>query len=203
MKDYHTHTPGKNGGYLCSVSRADWEAVAAAEEMTPCFGVHPWLAAESDPARIAFDLDEWLVRYPQADVGESGLDATPAHKETMEQQRILLQVHLGAAYRHDRMAHLHGAGAWSELLTLLRERQKRGTLPRVLLHAWNGSHEMAREFLHLGAIFSVGLRELSHPKASIRYARIPAGKIFPESDDHPETFPRAVALLSLLRADLT
>lgn len=202
MKDYHTHIPGEHGGYLCSVTQEDWPRVADARGMTPCFGIHPWHAAGVDPAELAFELDEWLTRYPQADVGECGLDATAKHKETLEAQRILLQVQLGAAFRHERMAHLHGAGAWSELLGILRERNRCGTLPRVLLHAWNGSHEMAREFLALGAVFSVGLRELSHPKAAERYARIPEGKIFPETDDHPENWARTVALLGLIRGGL-
>lgn len=203
MMDYHTHTPGPHGGYLCSVRREDWpRVVAAAPGMTPCLGIHPWHAAECDPAALAFELDDWLSRYPGADVGETGLDAAPAHKPTLDAQRVLLHVHLGAAFRHSRMAHLHGVHAWGELLTLLKDRHRCGTLPRVLLHAWNGSHELAREFLALGAIFSVGLRELSHPKAAERYARIPADRLFPETDDHPENWARTVALLGLLRADL-
>lgn len=199
MKDYHTHTPGPHGGYLCAVTRADWEKIAAAEGMTPCFGVHPWHAHEADAAEIAFELDDWLTRYPQADVGESGLDAADRHKETLEAQRLMLHIHLGAAFRHDRMVHLHGVHAWAELLEILRLRARSNTLPRVLLHAWNGSHELAREFLKLGAVFSVGLRELSHPKAQERYARIPADKLFPETDDHPENWERTLALLTVHR----
>ncbi|MBQ9834740.1 MAG: TatD family hydrolase [Akkermansia sp.] len=199
MKDYHTHTPGPHGGYLCAVTRADWEKIVAAEGMTPCFGVHPWHAHEADAAEIAFELDDWLTRYPQADVGESGLDAAERHKETLEAQRLMLHIHLGAAFRHDRMVHLHGVHAWAELLEILRLRARSNTLPRVLLHAWNGSHELAREFLKLGAVFSVGLRELSHPKAQERYARIPADKLFPETDDHPENWERTLALLTVHR----
>lgn len=197
MKDYHTHVPGPHGGFLCSVTRADWENVAAAEGMTPCFGVHPWHAHEVDAAEIAFELDDWLTRHPQADVGESGLDASARHADTLEAQRLLLHIHLGAAFRHERMVHLHGVQAWAELLEILRGRARTNTLPRVLLHAWNGSHELAREFLKLGVIFSVGLRELSHPKAQERYARIPADKLFPETDDHPENWERTLALLTV------
>lgn len=202
MKDYHTHVPVPQGGYLCSVTRDDWERTAAAEGMIPCFGVHPWHAAGADAAAIAFDLDDWLSRYPQADVGESGLDASEKHAATLEDQRLLLHIHLGAAFRHDRMAHLHGVRAWPELLEILRARHKAGTMPRVLLHAWNGSHELAREFINLGCIFSVGLRELSHSKAQERYARIPDNKIFPESDDHPENWARTLALFSIIRNGL-
>lgn len=202
MMDYHAHKPGPHGGYLCAVRRTDWEQVAAATGMIPCFGVHPWYAEQASAVQIAYDLDEYLSRYPKAQVGETGLDATPSHRGTLDAQELLLQVHLGAAFRHDRLAHLHGAGAWSKLLEMLQQRARNNTLPRVLLHAWNGSHELARAFLPLGAIFSVGVRELVHPKASERYARIPAGKLFAESDDAPDSFPQAVRMLSALRGDI-
>ena len=101
----------------------------------PCFGIHPWHAHEYDPGEIAFELDEWLTRCPGAGVGESGLDASPAHAATLEAQRTMLHIHLGAAFRHDRMVQQHGVHAWSEILEILRSRHKAGTLPRVLLHA--------------------------------------------------------------------
>ncbi|MEE1266655.1 MAG: TatD family hydrolase [Akkermansia sp.] len=203
MKDYHTHHPGPHGGYLCAVTRADWEQISTAEGMIPCFGIHPWYASDADPAEIAFELDEWLTRHPQAGVGETGLDASPRHAGTLEVQRLLLHIHLGAAFRHERMVQLHGVQAWGELLEILRERARCGTLPRVHLHAWNGSHEMAREFMLLGPVtFSVGLRELSHSKAAERYARIPEGRLFPESDNHPENWARTIALLGLIRGGL-
>lgn len=199
MKNYHSHVSVPQGGYLCSVTRGDWERVAAESGMAPCFGIHPWHAAEADPAELAFELDDWLSRYPQADVGETGLDGNEKHRGSMEAQKILLHIHLGAAFRYERMAHLHGSHAWGELLAILRERYRTGTLPRILLHAWNGSPELAREFLKLGCVFSVGARELSHPKAAERYAAIPADKLFPETDDRPQDWARTVALLALLR----
>lgn len=203
MKDYHTHHPSPHAGYLCAITRSDWERIAATPNMTPCFGIHPWHAEEADPAELAFELDDWLNRYPQAGVGESGLDASPKHSAALETQRILLHIHLGAAFRHERLIHLHCVRAQSELLNILRERERNRTLPRVLLHAWNGSHELAREFLRLGAIFSVGLRELSHPAAAERYARIPENKLFPETDNHPENWARTIALLNLIRGKLS
>lgn len=202
MRDYHTHHPNPSGGYICSVTRADWPRVAEADGMTPCFGVHPWHAHEVDVAELAFELDDWLVRNPGADVGETGLDASDRHRETLEQQRLLLHVHLGAAFRHDRCVHLHGVHAWAELLSILQERARCNTLPRIHMHAWNGSHELARQFLALGATFSVGLRELTHSRAEERYARIPEGRLFPESDDSPANWPRTLALFRLLRQGL-
>lgn len=203
MKDYHAHHPCPHGGYICASTREDWARIAATDGMIPCFGIHPWHAHKTPPAELAFELDDWLTRYPQAGVGESGLDASPRHAGTLDAQRLLLHIHLGAAFRHERMLQLHGVHAWSELLDILRQRSRSGTLPRVHLHAWNGSHELAREFMQLGPVtFSVGLRELSHPKAAERYARIPEGRLFPETDDHPENWARTVALLHLLRGKL-
>ena len=202
MKNYHTHVAVPQGGYLCAVTRADWERVAAAPGMIPCFGVHPWHAAEVEPAELAFELDQWLARFPTAGVGETGLDNSPQHRATHEAQLLLLHIHLGAAFRHERTVHLHGAQAWGELTEILRARHRQGTLPRCLLHAWNGSHELARELLQLGCIFSVGLRELRHPRAAERYARIPEGRLFPETDDRPETWEQTLALLAALRGPL-
>lgn len=203
MKDHHTHHHNPAGGTLCAVTRNDWERIAATPDMTPAFGVHPWHAHEVDPAELAFELDDWLVRYPLAEVGETGLDGSERHKATLDQQRLLVHIHLGAAFRHDRLVHLHGVQARAELLSILRERARCNTLPRVLLHAWNGPIEMAREFLALGAIFSVGARELSHSRAEERYSRIPEGRLFPESDDSPSDWPRTLALYRLLRRGLS
>lgn len=202
MKDYHTHHVNPAGGSLCAVTMADWPRIAATQGMTPCFGVHPWHAhAVQDTAEFAFALDDYLYRYPTAEVGETGLDASDKHRHTLEAQRLLLHLHLGAAFRHERLVHLHCVRAHAELLAILKERARCNTLPRVLLHAWNGSHELAREFLALGAIFSVGFRELSHPRSQERYARIPHDRLFPESDDAPETWPRTLALYRLMRGE--
>ncbi len=200
MFDYHTHQIVAQGGFFNAVTRADWEKIAAAPDpMMPCFGLHPWHAQGVDLGAYAFDLDDWLSRHPSAGVGETGLDGSERWRDSLDAQRNLFHIHLGAAFRHERMLHVHGVRAWPEILEILRERRRCGTLPALLLHAWNGSLEQAREFMDLGAIFSVGLRELSHPKAEARYARLPVDRLFVESDDAPENFPRAVALLSLLR----
>lgn len=194
MKDYHTHVPNPCGGCLCAVRRDDWPNIAAQRGMTPCFGIHPWYVCEAEPRQIAADLREWLALYPSADVGETGLDATPNHRATLGTQREFLQLHLNAAFEYNRTAHLHGARAWGILLELLRARKRADTLPRILLHAWNGSPELASAYLALGAVFSVGLRELEHPRARERYRIIPQERLFPETDDRPETWERVLAL---------
>ncbi len=194
--DYHTHHTVTQGGYLNAVTRADWERIAAAPgQMLPCFGVHPWHAHEVEElGEFAFELDDWLARYASAGVGECGLDGHEKHKTHWEAQLSLFHIQLGAAFRHERRVHVHGSGAWASVLDILRERYRCGTLPAIHLHAWNGSLEMAREFLALGASFSVGLRELEHAKAEQRYGRLGRKNVHPESDDQPENWTRVCAL---------
>ena len=96
MMDYHTHHVGSQGGYLCAVCREDWDRVAAAcPPMIPCFGVHPWHAKDAPVAQTAYDLDEYLSRYPKAQVGESGLDATVGRHSAMSAWRTCTAPELG------------------------------------------------------------------------------------------------------------
>lgn len=192
--DYHAHFPHPAGGYLCAARRGDWENVAAAEGMIPCFGVHPWYVAETSADDLRRDLDRWLAACPCAQVGESGLDGKKALRDGWEVQMRLLDVHADAAMRHDRLLQLHGAGAAGRLLDWARQRAQSGLLPRVHLHAWNGSPETAVSWLRLGATFSAGVREWLSPKAARRYAALPKDCLFPESDDDPSTWLESLRL---------
>ncbi len=192
--DYHAHYPHSGGGYLCSSRRSDWERVAAAEGMIPCFGVHPWYAAGEDAGALRRELELWLSAYPSAQVGESGLDGKRALRDGWEAQTRLLDVHADAAWSYRRLLQLHGAGAAGRLLDWARRRAREGRLPRAHLHAWSGSPEMAAAWLRLGATFSVGVREWSRAKARMRYAGLPKDRLFPESDDNPASWPESLRL---------
>ena len=197
--DYHAHIPHAAGGYLCSARRSDWERSAASGVMIPCFGVHPWYAAETTAEELCRDLDAWLAACPRAQVGESGLDGQTALRDGWEAQMRLLDVHADAAIRHGRLLQLHSAGAAGLLLDWARQRAQGGLLPRVHLHAWNGSPEMAASWLRLGATFSAGVREWRSPKAARRYAVLPKDRLFPESDDDPATWPESLRLWEVWR----
>lgn len=195
--DYHAHCAHGGGGYLCCERRADWPSVVSDARrvgMIPCLGVHPWHASREDPADVGSALSRWLKEYPDAQVGESGLDGKTAAREGWEAQSALLDAHAEAAFVHGRLLQLHSAGAHGRLLGWAAERARCGRLPRIHLHAWNGSPEMARSWLRLGATFSAGVREWQSPRAAVRYAALPAESLFPESDADADSWPESLRL---------
>lgn len=189
MIDYHTHQFNPNGGYLCAAHRQEWLSISETQGMIPCFGIHPQHIQEISPDALKADLEEYIIRYPYAQVGESGLDATTPYKATLDRQQTFLDIHADVAWRHNRLLQLHGAKAWGKILQWARKRQR--TLPALHLHAWNGSPELAQEFLKLGATFSAGVREWQSPRAPQRYNALPVDKFFPESDDTPASWSSA------------
>lgn len=189
MIDYHTHHFNPDGGYLCTAHRQDWESVAEMAGMLPCFGIHPHYISEISPCTLEKELEGFLIRYPHAQVGESGLDATPLFKHSSDLQETFLDIHADAALRHNRLLQLHGAKAWGKLLQWAKNRKD--NLPVLHLHAWNGSCELAKDFLKLGATFSAGVREWQSPHAQLRYSVIPRDRFFPESDDSPTSWVQA------------
>ena len=198
--DAHTHVDSGIPGNLCAVCREDWDRVLETSGMVPFLGVHPWYAAGVDAVRLRKDLDGYLEMFPRAQVGECGLDASPKFRGSLPEQVQVLDVQLESAFRYGRSVHLHGSQAWGRLIDMLRERGRRKALPPFLLHAWNGSPELAKEAVKLGGRFSVGVRELGSPKAAERLRCIPQELLAAESDDDPASLPEAVRLLQELAA---
>ena len=130
---------------------AEWEAVAALAEaypamIVPAFGIHPW-QAHTAGAQWRDRLAGWLEKFPQAGVGECGLDrwvATPS----VELQRPLFLEHVRLASELQRTLTIHCVRAWGLLLEALAVAPPP---PRLLLHGYAGSLETARRLLPRGA----------------------------------------------------
>ena len=84
------------------------------------------------------------------ELGEVGLDKRFGN---LEGQEKALRKALGLAMEHDSVVVLHSVRAYSELLGIIKDYKL-----RYLLHGWTGSYEMAREFLALGCLISLGPR---------------------------------------------
>lgn len=168
----------------------DWPAVDALataypDFITPAFGIHPW------KARTATDgwqsrLAGLLEKHPQATIGECGLDRwidSPAQ----EIQQPIFMAQLDLARQLDRPVAIHCLKAWGALIDCLAEFP---SLPRMLLHSYNGSLETARQLVRLGAWFSIS-GHILHPRKSgglevIR--QIPQDRILVETDA-PDMLP--------------
>ncbi|MCM2266958.1 MAG: TatD family hydrolase [Elusimicrobiales bacterium] len=193
---------GVEGMLVCGTSPADWGTVLELSlrypGITPCFGLHPWFAAEEG---WLDRLEEFLSRAPSC-VGEIGLDGLkglPGHEENFAAQ-------LALAKKLKRPAVIHCVKSWGKLPELLRAARP----PAFMLHAYGGAPEQTAELAALGAYFSFG-PELADPKREkLRAAlvAVPRGRLLLESEAPEKNVPgrpagpAAVAAAAEAAADL-
>jgi TatD DNase family protein len=148
-------TLGVRGVVVAGSGVGDWSAVADLADrydwVLPSFGVHPWYVQEQ-PQDWLTQLEAMLQRYPQAGVGEMGLDRWIENADVELQQRFFHD-QLTLARRLDRPASIHCLRAFG----LLEATLKAVPLPArgLLLHSYGGPPEMVSGFVKLGAYFSV------------------------------------------------
>lgn len=164
---------------------ADWprvaELAASVEGVLPQFGLHPWHADESSDWMPL--LESYLERYPQAGVGEIGLDAklTPI---PLPQQLRAFRFQLRLAKRLQRPCTIHAIGVFPSLRDVLREEKPE----QFLLHAFGGGPQLVKEFAALGADFSFGGALLRSTSRDDALRAVPPGRLHLESDapfQHP------------------
>ncbi len=180
----------RTGRFICNGTRPeDWDAVEkfAAEDrrVVPFFGVHPWFA-EKLPENWHAILEDLLKRRPKAGVGEIGLDK--ARSINLMHQTEIFRRQLETAGRLKRPIAIHCVRAWSDLLNALRRSLPPQT--RFMIHSYQGSREMLRDFLKLGAYISFSWKSLQRDtEESIELMRdVPMDRLLLETD-FPYTEP--------------
>ncbi len=177
---------------------SDWPEVAAlAKEsplVAPSYGVHPW-----DVGNRSADWQKNLLAQlngdPRASLGEIGLDrwiidsARPddarlagLRRAPLEEQLEVFTWQLELAADRNLPTSIHCLEAFGPLYDVLRagRRPARG----FLLHAYNGSTQLARSFAELGATFSFNGAFLDPRKERLQtlYATLPADRLLVETD---------------------
>ncbi len=174
---------------------ADWAAVenlAAVypDFVVPVFGIHPWHAST---ARAGWQekLQALLARYPQASLGECGLDHWVTDPP-MEIQRPIFIDQLRLARELDRPLTIHCLKAWGALLDAFAEAPPPS---RFLMHSFGGSIETARRLIPLGAFFSFSGHFLHPRKSAILdvFRQLPYNRILLETDA-PDMLPPAESI---------
>lgn len=191
---------GVTGCVVNGTCEGDWGEVAtlAAQfpgvRIVPSYGVHPWdvgnrsadwqknllARLEADPRAAIGEigLDRWILESARADDPRlAGLRRAP-----LGEQREVFAWQLALAAERNLPASIHCLEAFGAMLETLRAtpRPTRG----FLLHAYNGSAEMAREFAALGAYFSFNGAFLEPRKQRLRdlYAALPVERLLVETD---------------------
>ena len=212
LSDAHTHLVGltaQNSDFppygvfhvlLCASHPDEWDQIAHwaqafPQQLTPSFGIHPWYAADSTTEHLE-KLESYLDAFPNAGVGETGLDKAHQPRQPLDSQKKLFQKHLELAHSKNRLLTLHCVRAWGSVLELLRFCPP----PKLLVHGWNGPNEMVDPLLNHQAYFSFGQHQLTNPSCSI--AAIPEDRILLETDGRPEELKETLYSLQRLRPDM-
>jgi len=162
--------------------------------LLPSFGLHPWDVGNRSPAWKEALLQQ-LEHHPKAGIGEIGLDRRILDRARPDDSRLLglrrapldeqmetFRWQLALAAERNLPASIHCLDAFGALLDVLRSTP----LPACgfLLHAYNGSREMAVAFASLGAFFSFNGGFLDPRKQHLQdlYAHLPADRVLVETD---------------------
>jgi len=150
------------------------------------FGYHPWfINARSD--QWLQTLENLLTTYPQASVGEIGIDHAIENRNDTDQEAIFLK-QLELARKFARPVTIHCRQAWGRLLELL---DQFGELPHgMLIHCFGGSAEIATELVKRGGYisFSGSITRPHSKKAAAAIRAVPDDRILIETDA-PDLLP--------------
>ena len=172
----------------------DWPLVikiAESHEGTyRAFGLHPWFITERSPDWLS-TLENCLTQYPQASVGEIGIDHAIEDRNDSDQEAVFL-AQLDLARRLNRPVSIHCRKAWGRLIELL---DQFGDLPRgMLIHCFGGSAEVASELVQRGGYisFSGSITRPNARKAGPAIRSVPAERLLIETDA-PDILPTTAA----------
>ena len=168
----------------------DWPKVAELAktypEVLPQFGVHPWKVVNL-PENWMEQLKGFLLRFPQAGLGEIGLDRKLSNAPISLQVEILRQqVQLSSEL--NRPCTFHIIKAWDEFWKVLKDVSP----PKFLMHSFRGSVEQVEAFSGYQAYFSFGGALIRHPnskKMASALRSLPKDRLLLETDapyQHPQ-----------------
>lgn len=195
--DSHTHLPDTGTASLRIVSGTspdNWDQIAALAEsnpteIIPAFGLHPWHTAGFLPMDWFKRLTRLLERFPNALVGEIGLDQVHFPRVALDVQTdfYLKQCRLAAEMK--RPVILHCVRSWGTLVQIMKE--ERLPAPGFLCHGFSAAVEHIDPLTRYGGYFSLGPKQLI-PEPARSAQMIPKDRLLMESDGStPETYHRA------------
>ena len=165
---------------ICASSHpSDWSKIAeiATENpnfVYPAFGVHPWYVNKIKPDQQNL-LINYLNKFPNALIGECGLDNLKATDQDLQEQIFIN--HIKLAQNYNRPICIHSLKANHQIERLLREMPQ-----KFMLHAFNGNLQFLQKALKFNAYISISsaiLRQKNHIEI---IKEIPLERILSESD---------------------
>lgn len=166
--------------FVCAAtSEQDWESVAILAEqfpaaVIPAFGLHPWYIGEAS-SDWATRLQTYLERFPDALLGETGLDRIKS--PSLEPQLSIFKIQIDLARDLNRALIVHAVKA-DEWLQNLWDKMP----PRFVMHSFSGSPELVRQALKAGAYISFSNSVLRSKYVDVLLQEVPDDKLLFETD---------------------
>jgi TatD DNase family protein len=180
----HMADAGISACVINSTCASEWDALSQLSrqfplQIIPCFGIHPWKADTYDDPQLAL-LRHLLISYPQAAIGECGLDLW-VHNPSIEQQIPVFMKQIELSNELNRTLSIHCLKAWKPLLDVLKSNPPQHPF---LMHSYSGSIETAQQLLTLGAYFSFSGYFLHARKSKILevFKQLPLERLLIETD---------------------
>ena len=187
-----------------------WKAASAEGWQEGCgiaFGIHPE-TVEKIQEQDFRDLERLLEAFPDAQVGEAGLDKRYAGYEPGGMQEEFFRRQAELAIRLGRDLQIHCVGDYGRIIKVLREvgfgagdgaglkcarHDSSVKRPRPVFHRFGGDAGIVKAGLSLGAFFSIHADTLRKKTTREALALIPQANILFETDAD-ETFCQMHAL---------
>ncbi len=144
------------------------------------YGLHPYFIAEHETTDMEW-LEQQLQRYPNAVVGEVGLDR---HCPDYDQQQALFSAQVELACQFQRPLIIHHRQSQADLIHILKRYRAQLPSPAGVIHAFSGSYEQAQAWLDLGFLIGVGgvISYARAQKTRHTIARLPLAALLLETD---------------------
>lgn len=162
--------------FLCaSATLEDSETLLALcshfKQITPFIGTHPWFAQKHNKKR----LKKLLEKNPNANIGETGLDALKPNP--FQEESFLDHISLSVAF--DRPFIVHCVKAAQDVIRCLKRFKN---LPPFLCHALYGGKNEIDFLADKGAYFSLNARFFTRPDFEKKLSFYPMNRILIETD---------------------
>ncbi|MCS7099977.1 MAG: TatD family hydrolase [Sulfolobales archaeon] len=169
----------------------------------PAVGVHPWNADKVGIEDSMKAIEKLVGDYGIYFLGEVGLDRA-LHPETFEAQLRLFKGFLEIAAEYGLGLSIHAAGAWRDVLDLLRKYE----IATAVFHWYTGPLELVDEIVSEGFFIGVNPALLVQKKHEAVVEKVPTDAILTESDGPyryrgldlgPELLPRLLERISQIK----
>lgn len=186
--------------FVCvSAQESDWRKVTALYEqfpdtLIPALGIHPWYAADVQNGWEQ-RLSQYLKNYPQALIGECGLDRL--HCLEAQPQKAVFEAQLNIAKELKRPLLIHAVKAqdW------LEDYWHKMPVPFVF-HSYNGKAELLKKIIAHGGYAAFNSSILRNKGIAALLDVLPKDKILYESDGPYQFSPLDIPMLNQNLAEL-